>query len=107
MIDTKQCAANILQLLQADPAKYVNFGMYWFLIKALLKQYYTADNLYLLGDYTDPSVNARVPAFPSVQDMLAAALEEYSQNARLNLGSNQVQDADGDVFTLHDADAGQ
>ena len=107
MIEPKQYAASVLQLLQGDPAKYVNFGMYWFLVKALLKQYYTVDNLYLLGDYVDNSVNERVPAFSSLQEMLEAAAEEYQSNAMYNLQSNQVQDADGDVFTLHDLDAGQ
>lgn len=104
MIDPKQLAASTLQLLQADPAKYVNFGVYWYLIKALLKRFYTRDNLFLLGDYVDSSVTDRMPAHADLSEALAAAVAEYQQNASFNLGSNVVTDADGEAFTLIDTD---
>lgn len=106
-MDPKQFAESTLQLLQADPSKYVNFGMYWYLVKGVLRKFYTTDNLYLLGDYVDRDVVSKMPDMPSLSDALVAAAEEYQQNAMFNLGSNVVQDADGQSFTLIDPDAGQ
>lgn len=106
MIDPKQLAASTLQLLQTDPAKYRCFGVYWYLIKALMKRFYTVENLYLLGDYEDPAVIARMPEHASLDEALTAAAEEYRQNASFNLGSNLVTDADGEQFKLLDLDAG-
>lgn len=105
-MDPKQMADSTLQLLQADPSKYVNFGMYWYLIKAVMKRFYTQDNLYLLGEFVDQDVVARMPAHASLDEALVAAAEEYQQNAMFNLGSNVVTDADGEAFTLIDQDAG-
>lgn len=106
MIDPKQLAASTLELLQADPSRYVNYGAYWYFIKALMKRYYTLDNLYLLGDFEDPDVIARMPVHASLDEALTAAAEEYRQNASFNLGSNVITDADGEAFTLIDPDAG-
>ncbi len=105
MIDPKTMAASTLQLLQADPANYKNFGVYWYLIKAMLKKYYTVDNLYLLGNYVDGKVIARMPVHASLDEALTAAVEEYRQNASFNLGSDQVTDRDGEAFGLFDVDA--
>lgn len=106
MIDTKQLAASTLQLLQADPRNYRNFGVYWFLIKALLKRFYTRDNLYMLGDYVDPTVTARMPAHENLQEALEAAIETYRVNATYSMGSADLTDPDGETFTLADDDAG-
>lgn len=106
MIDPKTLAASTLQLLQSDPANYRKFGVHWYFIKALLKRFYTVENLYLLGSYEDPTVVARMPAHASLDEALAAAVEEYRQNASFGLGSNVVTDEDGDAFTLIDPDAG-
>lgn len=106
MIDPKQLAASTLQLLQADPRNYRNFSYYWYLIKALLKQYYTRDNLFLLGDYVDPTVTARMPEHADLQEALAAAVEMYRTNAAYGMGTAEFTDPDGETFTLVDADAG-
>lgn len=106
MIDPQILAKNTLQLLQADPSRYRNFGMYWYLIKELLKRYYTRDDLFLLGDYTDKSVTDRMPAGQSLYDALTAALAEYQWNATYNLGRATVTDGDGEEFIIMDADAG-
>lgn len=106
MIDPKQLAESTLQLLQTDPRNYRNFGVYWFLIKALLKRYYTRDNLYMLGDYVDPTVVARVPMFENLQDALEAAVETYRSNAAYAMGANEFTDPEGETFTLFDEDAG-
>lgn len=106
MIDPKTFAANTLQLLQQDQRRYHCFGSYWWLVKAVLKQFYTSENLHLLGDYMAPDAEARMPAHTDLQEALAAAVEEYRQNASFNLGSNQVTDRDGELYTLIDPDAG-
>src|ERR1700741_1319257 len=102
MIDPKTFAASTLALLQEDPRRYRNFGVYWFFVKALMKHFYTAENLHLLGDYVDEDVIAAMPAFDSLQDAMEAATEEYRQNASFNLGSNQVGDPGGGVITVVD-----
>lgn len=106
MIDPKTFAASTLQLLQQDPRRYRNFGPYWWLVKAVLKQFYTRDNLHLLGDHMAPDAEARMPAHANLAEALEAAAEEYRQNASFNLGRNQVEDGHGEVFTLIDPDAG-
>ena len=107
MIDPKTLAASTLALLQADPSKYRNFGVHWYLIKALMKNFYSAENLYLLGDFEDSTVTARIPEYASLAEALAGAVEEYQHNAMFNLGSNVITDPDGEAFTLVDEDAGQ
>lgn len=106
MIDTKTFAASTLALLQEDPRRYRAFGVYWYFVKAVLKRFYTRDNLHLLGDYMDQSVIDRMPPHASLDEALAAAIEEYRQNATFNLGSNVVTDPSGEQFTLVDTDAG-
>jgi uncharacterized membrane protein len=103
MIDPKQLAESVLQLLQADPRRYRLFGVYWYFIKALMKRYYTKDNLYLLGDYVDPTVNARLPQQP-LEETLDAAIAEYRHNFAYSLGKNPT-DPDGEEFVLFDPDA--
>ena len=107
MIDPKTFAASTLELLQQDPRRYRNFGPYWYLVKAVLKKFYTRDNLNLLGDHVDADVVARMPEHADLNEALAAAVEEYRTNASFNLGSNEVADpVGGGTFTLLDPDAG-
>lgn len=107
MIDPKTFAASTLQLLQQDPRRYRAFGVYWYLVKAVLKKYYTRDNLHLLGDHVDQSVVERMPAHADLQEALAAATDEYRQNASFGMGSNWVEDpVGGGTFQLVDPDAG-
>lgn len=107
MIDPKTFAASTLQLLQDDPRRYKAFGAYWYLVKAVLKKFYTRDNLHLLGDHVDAAVAERMPEHPDLADALAGAVAEYRKNIQLNMGSNQVGDlAGGGTFQLVDPDAG-
>jgi hypothetical protein len=107
MIDPKTMAASTLQLLQQDPRRHRLFGVYWWLIKALLKQFYTRDNLHLLGDYMPADAGERMPEHADLQEALAAAVEEYRRNASFWLGSTEVPDLrGGGTFTLIDPDAG-
>ena len=107
MIDPKTFAASTLQLLQQDPRRYRLFGVYWYLVKAVLKKHYTRDNLHLLGDYVDGDVTARMPVHADLQEALAAAIAEYQANAAFNMGRSEVEDpTGGGTFTLVDTDAG-
>jgi hypothetical protein len=106
MIDPKTLAASTLQLLQQDPRRYRNYGAYWWLIKALLKQFYTRDNLHLLGDYMPPDAGERMPPHESLEEALAAAVEEYRRNASFGVGDVEVPDpVGGGTFLLVDPDA--
>lgn len=105
-MNTRQFASSTLQLLQANPSRYRCFGVYWYMVKALMKQYYTRDNLYLLGDHMDQSVIDRVPDHKNLQEALAAAIETYNENVTFGMGSAQITDPDGEVFTLSDPDDG-
>lgn len=107
MIDPKTFAASTLQLLQEDPRRYRLFGAYWYLVKAVLKKFYTRDNLSLLGDHIDAAVAERMPEHADLQDALAGAVDEYRKNASFNLGGSEVEDlVGGGTFTLIDPDAG-
>lgn len=107
MIDPKTFAASTLQLLQQDPRRYRLFGAYWYLVKQVLKKFYTRDNLHLLGDHIDADAVARMPHHADLNEALAGAVDEYRKNANFNMGSNEVEDlAGGGTFRLVDPDAG-
>ena len=72
MIQPETFAENTLRLLQQDPRRYLNFGVFWFFVKALLKRYYTRDNLHILGEYMDPECMARMPEFATIQEAMQA-----------------------------------
>jgi len=99
-------AASILALLQADPSRYRSFGPYWPLIKHLLKQSYSQDNMFLLGQAIDRDAAARMPSHTSIAEALAAAVEFYRSHQAYGMGSNQFVDDNGDEWVLADADAG-
>lgn len=107
MMNLKLFAESTLTLLQQDPSRYRNFGVYWYLVKAVLKRFYTQHNLMLLGDNVDRAVTDRMPEFESIDDAIQAAIEEYNENATYNLGRSTVNDpVGGGTFTLIDSDAG-
>lgn len=106
MIEPKTFAASTLQLLQQDPRRYRNFGSHWWFVKLLLKQFYDQHNLSMLGDYIAPDAQERMPPYTELQAALTGAVEEYQHNASFNLGRIQVQDRDGELYTLMDPDAG-
>jgi|APMI01.1.fsa_nt_gi hypothetical protein len=106
MIDPKTFAASTLQLLQKDPRRYRNFGVYWYFVKALMKRFYKRENLGLLGEYMDPDTMARMPEHADLQSALESAIAEYRQNAAFNLGRGEVEDpVGGGTFLLNDTDS--
>ena len=97
--------ANILQFLQTDPRNYRNFGVYWWFIKALIREYHTTDDCYLLGNYVDTQVAAMLPP-GTLEQTLGRALTEYEYNARFNMMCAQVTNEEGEEVTIFDEDAG-
>lgn len=105
-IDPEGFARSVRALLAEDPRRYRLFGVYWYFVKALLKRYFTRDELYLLGSYEDPEIIAAMPPdVVTLPDLLAAAALEYRQNAAFNLARNAVEGDDGDTIILLDPDA--
>jgi len=99
-----KCLISILQILQAKPLAYRSFGIYWWPIKAILKQKYTKENLYLLGDYVDPDGVERVPDV-GVSEMIKQAFSEFQMNTSFGFDGNQVTDTEGEPYTIFDQDA--
>lgn len=105
-IDPRAALRNTLQHLQANPARYRLFGIYWWPIKALLKrQGYGPEQSFLLGDYQDEETAALVPSM-SLQDTMVAAFEEYGRNAAYPHPDGCVEDPDGQMVFVMDEDAG-
>lgn len=106
MMDIKKFADSTVALLSERPERYKNFGPYWFLVKEVLKRFYTKDNLYLLGGYRDQSIIDLMPKHESLPDAIEAAVETYRANAMYGLGRVKVGEGDGDPVELFDEDAG-
>lgn len=107
MLNREELARNILQMLQAHPERYRSFGIYWWVVKKLLKGFYGPENLYLLGDYFDPSADPRMPSVDS-DEMLRRAIREHQRNMTYPPSDpGRVFDANGEVYVLFDEDAGQ
>lgn len=105
MIDPTTTLRTVLQHLQEDPLRYKLFGIWWWPIKALLKRAgYGPDQLYMLGSYQDPETAAMVPA-SDLQGTLRAALEEYQRNACYPHPGGIVENDDGELVEIYDADA--
>lgn len=107
MLPPDKIAENFLRVLQTDPVKYRAFGVYWWFVKAFMKRYFTADNLYMLGDYVDEEQAAMVPEHGSLQEALTAAIETYQWNLVHNMDSARVMAPDGETVTIFDQDAGR
>lgn len=97
-------AASTRALLTEDPRRYRSFGQYWFFVKALLKRFYDRHQMPMLGNYEDPTVNARLPDGLSVWDMMERAVAEYATNAGYRMGSPMVEDDEGETFLISDPD---
>lgn len=104
-IAAKTLASSILALLQADPGRYVSFGPYWPLVKALMKRYFTRENLALLGDHIDREAAAHMPPHADLNEALAAAIEFYRDHQAYGMGQSVFIDpATGDAWQLQDPD---
>jgi hypothetical protein len=105
-LDPTRVAQNIVQVLQSNPVAYKRFGIWWWFIKGFLKGAgYTCHQLWLLEDYIDPEVAAMVPDAPFDQK-LQAALRAYQFNSAFPHSDGRVENEDGDLVMIYDADAG-
>ena len=105
-MDVPTALRNTLQQLQADPRRYKLFGIYWPVVKALLKRHgYGVDQLYMLGEYHDTITAAMIPKM-GPEETLRIAFEEYDQNARYPDPGGMVEDTDGEMVLIYDEDAG-
>ncbi len=102
--DLKRVCNNMLQILQTNPIEYKNFGIYWWPVKRLLRKFHTQDELYMLGSYIDPDATNRIPPTPW-ETLIKDALAEYRNNKTFTPGQSYV-DPQGEVYHLHDQDAG-
>jgi hypothetical protein len=92
LIDVRLTLQNILQQLQEEPQRYRLFGIWWWPVKALLRRFYGPENLYMLGAYQDA-------------DTAAMVLEENQFNATYPHPAGMVENPDGELVFLFDADA--
>jgi hypothetical protein len=106
MIPRDQIADNTLKMLSNNIRHYRNFGVYWYFMKAFLKRYYTKDNLYILGDFEQPEVMARMPEYENFEDAMHDALLTAYQNQQYNMDGATSIGPDDELVTLFDADAG-
>lgn len=105
-LDPKALARGIVQQLQEEPARYKLFSVWWWAVKAVLKRMgYGSVQLPMLGSYVDPEQAAMVP-HGSLAETLAAAMEEYAQNACYPHSDGRVETPDGDMVLIVDEDAG-
>lgn len=105
-LDPMTFAANARTLILQNPRNYLAFGVYWFLVKALLKKVYPQAELPLLGDYVDESVIERMPKGLGLNELLELASAEYAANMGLGTPQHRLEDPDGEFFTLADPDMG-
>jgi hypothetical protein len=106
MVDVPAALRNTMQILQTKPGNYKLFGVYWWAMKAQLKEAgYTMDNLYLLGSYVDHETAAQIPR-AGLEETLRAAFTEYGHNATFSHGDGRVEAPDGELVTIWDGDAG-
>lgn len=106
MLPPDQVAANIRKILDNNIKAYRNFGVYWYFVKALLKHYYTKDNLYFLGDFEQPDVVARMPEYDNFEEAMHDALLTSRANWENNMGSATSIAPDDEPVTLFDEDVG-
>ena len=97
----------IVQMLQAEPRRYRDYGCFWWGIKRILKEHgYGPDQLYLLGSCTDLEAESHLPAEPDAA-LLAEAIREQQYRAAFEPYSPDCYyPDDGSPYHLVDDDAG-
>ena len=104
-MDIPTALRNILMFLQRDPSNYKKFGVYWWAVKAALKQAGYTERLYLLKNYRDEEQASRIPA-GDLPTTLQRAIAEWRFNAGFGRLDGAVEDDDGEIMTVWDDDAG-
>ena len=98
-------AQNVVALLQKVPMYYRNFGIWWWHVKDELKRNgFDRDQLYHLGDFTDPSVRPYYEGMTRAELDAAAYRQQYAHTFH-KYNVNQTHTPDGEVYLIHDQDA--
>jgi len=102
---TRIQAHNVVALLQKEPMAYRNFGLWWWHVKRELKRNgFDRDQLYHLGEFTDPSVESYYEGMATVELDNAAYRYQYA-HAFHKYGVNMGHTPDGEPYLIHDQDA--
>jgi hypothetical protein len=98
-------AQNVVILLQKVPLYYRNFGLWWWHVKRELKRNgFDKDQLYHLGEFTDPSVEHFFEGKDTVELDNEAYSYQYAHTFHkynVNMGFTP----DGEPYLIHDQDA--
>jgi len=103
-INPEAFAVSVRALLDEDPRRYRNFGIWWFMIKNLLRRFYDRHEMPQLGTFVDTTVIDRMPWVQGLNEGLLLAAETYQHNATFNPCNNEQEDDEGQHFTLLDPD---
>lgn len=105
-LDLELALSNIRRQLQAEPQRYLLFGVFWWWVKARLAERFDRTELPILGGYTDPEQAAAVMEVYADRpdgEVMAAALHEYGWNARYLRPSLKVEWG-SELVSVHDPD---
>jgi hypothetical protein len=91
-------ALNIMSLIAADPLYYRNFGVWWFAVKAQLRE-----AGHDLGTYTDPAAEAYYDGL-SPSELLDEAIEHQIEARQIRASSAFHMTPDGEPFQIWDED---
>jgi hypothetical protein len=98
-------AQNVVALLQKEPMYYRNFGIWWWHVKRELKRNgFDRDQLYHLGDFTDPSIEPYYEGMTRAELDAAAYRYQYAHTFH-KYNVNMTHTPDGEVYLIHDQDA--
>jgi len=100
-------ATDVLAMLQVEPLYYRNFGYLWWAVKAQLKGLgHGSRELYLLGDYRDPEIDAYYATLDlSDAEMVQEAMAHQHAHRSHNRNNPHGIRLDGEAYYVYDEDA--
>ena len=101
----KQQARNVVSIIQREPMFYRNFGPWWWHVKSELKRNgFDKEQLSILGDYTDESVDYIYSGL-STKQKDDDAFEHQWNHTFHKYNNNTSFTPDGEVYQVLDQDA--
>jgi len=98
-------ARAVVEVLQADPLYYRNFGVWWWRVKDELKRHgFTRENLHHLGKADDPAAR-RYYHGVSHEELDGLAFEHSEEHTFANYNDPVSYAPDHEAYRLHDHDA--
>lgn len=85
--------------MRAKPAQYLEFGPYWWAVKAAL-----ADAGYIFGDHGDPMLAADYAGTSPAQTLVAAEMFKDHYRTTYAVGHSTFDLGDGEDYALEDPD---